>query len=718
MLFAGENRFADILAAPAITGVAEVGNVLTCSTGTWSRYGTMTYQWYRDGVAIGSATSNQYTLVEADGSADITCIVTNTSGGAAVSSTSNTYAISDPAPVPAVANQTIEFGKLTKIGAGGFQLVSTGGPITGSTTNTLTGTGASDFAISATGVITPTVTPLQNSYTLTATLYNDAGSDTATLTINCSGTDANGYNLANCYSVANLDQLEVVLESTLTLGTNHVLCRAGTYISGTSETDIYNTADVRPAAYTGTVTAPSDLAVAGGMTAGDRGIDPTTGNYINVAPHDGAEGNVNIVCLRLLGTTSTKGGIRLTGLKFGWTPTVANIPASTFMVRSTINDLCIDNCTFQGAADDPTIYLTSQNIYLGCFALDAARSNIFIQDNTVRDVRNGFHFNERVTGLTIVGNDIQRSWADRIYFNALGSDILIAWNSITNGREFTNGQHPDYVQIGGPGATDHLDGCRIIGNRFWFGNTTSGINDGQGIFFANVGIVVGFDTQTANFTVGNTVTSTSGGAGTIASQVDSGTTGTLTIFPVTNANFVVNDTITASGGGSARIASVTDLKVKNTVIRGNTILHSLTNGIYVEDPENIIIRNNTVLLDKDATDAYEAVPGGIAPGTTTASSIIMAGYATSAGTISDNITNNVAGNAGNVSGTTESNNSEIAATLANYQTLFDNPAFMEDVTDLATQYSVKAGSAADTASPKRGASPYVNYSTRTTSFPA
>lgn len=66
---------------PAVTGTAVVGNVLTCSTGTWTVDGTKTYQWFADAVAIGSATSSTYTLQTAQIGKLVHCVVTNTVTG-------------------------------------------------------------------------------------------------------------------------------------------------------------------------------------------------------------------------------------------------------------------------------------------------------------------------------------------------------------------------------------------------------------------------------------------------------------------------------------------------------------------------------------------------------------------------------------------------------------------------------------------------------------
>lgn len=81
--------------APAITGTAEVGETLTCSTGTWTGTGTITYarQWQRDGVDIAGATGSTYTLVSADGGASVRCIVTATDDEGSRSAVSNAVSI-------------------------------------------------------------------------------------------------------------------------------------------------------------------------------------------------------------------------------------------------------------------------------------------------------------------------------------------------------------------------------------------------------------------------------------------------------------------------------------------------------------------------------------------------------------------------------------------------------------------------------------------------
>jgi hypothetical protein len=57
-----------LLTAPAITGTAEEGETLTVSTGTWTGpTPSYTYEWFRNGVLVVGATTNQLALIETEG---------------------------------------------------------------------------------------------------------------------------------------------------------------------------------------------------------------------------------------------------------------------------------------------------------------------------------------------------------------------------------------------------------------------------------------------------------------------------------------------------------------------------------------------------------------------------------------------------------------------------------------------------------------------------
>jgi hypothetical protein len=80
--------------APVISGTAVVGQVLTTTDGTWTGVPTPTfsYQWKRGATNIGTNAAT-YTLVAADASQSITCVVTGTNAGGSANATSNALSI-------------------------------------------------------------------------------------------------------------------------------------------------------------------------------------------------------------------------------------------------------------------------------------------------------------------------------------------------------------------------------------------------------------------------------------------------------------------------------------------------------------------------------------------------------------------------------------------------------------------------------------------------
>lgn len=66
---------------PVASGTIRIGETLSTTDGTWTDAVSFTYQWTRDGVAIGGATSSTYVVVGLDISALVACEVTATGPG-------------------------------------------------------------------------------------------------------------------------------------------------------------------------------------------------------------------------------------------------------------------------------------------------------------------------------------------------------------------------------------------------------------------------------------------------------------------------------------------------------------------------------------------------------------------------------------------------------------------------------------------------------------
>ena len=161
---------------PVISGTTTLGSVLTTTNGTWTHSPTsFTYQWYRGLVQIFGATSSTYTLVIADSTAAITCVVTATNAGGSTPATSNTITAGNYAPVNTVA-PVISGGTYV-----GDVLTTTNGTWTGSPTFTYQWFNENDTenivgATSSTYTLGSVLAGIEISCKVTGT--NAAGSDT------------------------------------------------------------------------------------------------------------------------------------------------------------------------------------------------------------------------------------------------------------------------------------------------------------------------------------------------------------------------------------------------------------------------------------------------------------------------------------------------------------------------------------------------------------
>lgn len=80
--------------APAITGTPTVGQLQTCTAGTWLNSPTMAYRWRRRGVGdIIGATGSTYTLTATDSGYQVECEVTASNGVGSVVAKSNVITV-------------------------------------------------------------------------------------------------------------------------------------------------------------------------------------------------------------------------------------------------------------------------------------------------------------------------------------------------------------------------------------------------------------------------------------------------------------------------------------------------------------------------------------------------------------------------------------------------------------------------------------------------
>jgi hypothetical protein len=125
------------IAVPTVSGTAQVGSVLTATTGTWTGTSPITYayQWQRGTSPISGATNATYTVVSGDLSNTLRVVVTATNvAGSASANSANTATVVNPPASPVNTVAPVVSGTAAE----GFQLTVSNGTWTGDTPITFT----------------------------------------------------------------------------------------------------------------------------------------------------------------------------------------------------------------------------------------------------------------------------------------------------------------------------------------------------------------------------------------------------------------------------------------------------------------------------------------------------------------------------------------------------------------------------------------------------
>lgn len=163
---------------PAISGTAQVGDVLTASTGTWTNSPTTyTYQWNAGGTAISGATSSSYTLISSEVGDTITVTVTAANSTGSASATSSSVG-----PVTSGAPVNTALPTITGTAQAGDVLTASNGTWTNSPSSYTYQWNASGTAISGATSSTYTLisSEVGDTITVTVTATNSLGSASAT----------------------------------------------------------------------------------------------------------------------------------------------------------------------------------------------------------------------------------------------------------------------------------------------------------------------------------------------------------------------------------------------------------------------------------------------------------------------------------------------------------------------------------------------------------
>lgn len=182
----------DNTVAPVASGAPSVGSVLSVTTGTWTYTGSIaySYQWQRDdsggGVYsnIAAATTNSYSLVEADGDCNVRCVVTATDDVGASAANSNALGTVTELPVNVVAPSLpsmVRVAQLVEVDLGTWLGHPAALGYTYQWQTSATGTGGwSNIAGATAAAYTPVLADEWLYLRCAVTAINSAGSTTAT----------------------------------------------------------------------------------------------------------------------------------------------------------------------------------------------------------------------------------------------------------------------------------------------------------------------------------------------------------------------------------------------------------------------------------------------------------------------------------------------------------------------------------------------------------
>jgi len=411
--------------------------------------------YYSDGSPVPGASGSTYTPVDADLGYLIYVQYSVTGYSVTIPAISPmvgpiTEAV---APAPAVANQSLEFGRLTYAGYGGTGVVNTAGAISQSCAIN-SGTNANHWDLDpTTGVFTPSAAGytagLSASYTLGCTFGNATGTDTATITIT---TEANTYSVA---SAAEMQIIQAIAVGTLSGKT--IKMRAGDYRWPTVRTNAW----FRNKSYTSQVT----------VTSHDTSAITNYGRML-IQRDIGATNNQ---CY-LDGPTN----LRFYRCAF-WAPwdyatqPTAQASGAALVVAGTINGLVFQECDIAANWKEMVDTYGFPTLYSGGFGSTSYTWRGIIGNATGgtptgagwQFVNNTVHGSWRILNVTgrvdVVGNEFWDFSGDCVNFAGNSSDALIAWNYGHSPLSTTvEANHRDYLQFL-PGQ--RVTGAKVYGNR-------------------------------------------------------------------------------------------------------------------------------------------------------------------------------------------------------------------------------------------------------------
>jgi hypothetical protein len=578
-----------------------------------------------------------------------------------------------------VSNQTIQFGALTLANAGGAKAIASNGSEVDfvSVDSVVSGTGTG-WTVSSGRLIKNTGTPGTSSLPV---LRCTTSLGVIDVTIQASGTDAVGNDLAISYTVKDGTELAaVVTTANVASAARSVLCRSGSYTITSA------TFQNKACANRITVTKAQSARPVFDAFAIDN-MDKLTLDNIEVYESltsgylvealNGCQ-DLQVYDCHIHGpATSIQGDYSISGAPT--TLTGFHCSGDTHTAIDFSDNFVFDvgqGCTFRSSTSLTINRNTIYNFYYDGMTITGGPSTyptVQIRDNLIYDCYGK-------------SSDSGNPHSDAIQFLP---DLTYANTTNWTGIEITRNR---IVQTSVPrGGTGELEGIFL---RF----------EAMPSFTVNCGV--------AFTTVDQVVTSSAGGTGNLAYSVAASGSVNMKIYNKVGT-WATTNTITGASNGSATLTTVLQ-PTQNyivPVIRDNFICHNVTDAILVASPgDGTIVEGNHVV-------------GSIQTGATQAITVGEYGKASGGSVIvRDNIVETVTNEDGTV--ITETANIELGSNGAtySYSATFDGPTYLPaSVSDAMTMFSIKATGAAfrEPTNVHAGTigTGYVDYTARTTDRP-
>jgi hypothetical protein len=627
--------------------------------------------------------------------------------GTSDTSTATVAAISEnvAGDIPAVADQSLEFGALTRAGYGGTIPINTGSAFTNAQF-TPTGNPSGHWSINqTTGEITPSATGAAaqlslGTYTLGCTFSNANGSDTATITVYTQRTDGSGVNLAISRSVANNAQLTTEMASSgLTYGGN-ILLRTGDYN--------YSQADNR--VFRSTTTA--------GVWNAYGTIDDAwmADNWITVRPHAGAVPVIYYMLLRsdggspswrmkfkdlLFRNSEQNSAVNGRGL-FGSYSTTGNF----------VSDVWVDSCTFEGVNNGPD----GLNFNPGSRANAALGGRIRVTECNFTGCDNNIY----AAGVDcyIVGNEGTGQTGDFVQLLPPLNRSIVRWNKLNGYTEaFTELTILATTRTNPFTCTVSLADAALVGNghNWVISIPTDSAVDGR-FRATSAGTTVNQSTGVVTFTGLNGISfATYTGGGKLYAYLSHGdfcqfrndiaVDGDFDDIDFSGNIIVSNPTTTRYTQGMAGAIGTASgsLYYRRLRARGNIFIGKQQNALSFGQCVNSDVSWNTVI---DYPDYTTQIQPQLTP-------TILCNTGTG-----NNIKYNIY-HSFSASGATLTGNQQLTrGDTATYANEFVNPVgLLDPVIDAPADYALSPSGSWYALSPQVGATPYVNFTARETSFP-